>query len=127
MFASSLATTIEFLKGVGPKRAELLQKELGIFTYEQLLNYFPFRYIDRTRFYKINELSAELPYVQVLGRITAKEQIGEKHKKRIVAKLTDETGVIELVWFQSFMLVLVKSFLLFSLRILEHRVESCSH
>ncbi|SDK80382.1 ATP-dependent DNA helicase RecG [Pedobacter sp. ok626] len=101
MFASTLDTTIEFLKGVGPKRAELLQKELGIFTYDQLLNYFPFRYIDRTRFYKINELSPDLPYVQILGRITGKEQIGEKHKKRIVARLTDETGSIELVWFQS--------------------------
>lgn len=101
MFASSLDTTIEFLKGVGPKRAELLQKELGIFTYEQLLNYFPFRYIDRTRFYKINELNPEMPYVQILGRITGKEQIGEKHKKRIIARLTDETGSIELVWFQS--------------------------
>ena len=101
MFASTLDTTIEFLKGVGPKRAELLQKELGIFTYDQLLNYFPFRYIDRTRFYKIAELSPDLPYVQILGRITSKEQIGEKHKKRIVARLTDETGSIELVWFQS--------------------------
>ena len=101
MFAASLDTTIEFLKGVGPKRAELLQKELGIYTYEQLLNFFPFRYIDRTRFYKVKELNPDLPYVQILGRITGKEQIGEKHKKRIVARLTDETGSIELVWFQS--------------------------
>nr|WP_121269728.1 ATP-dependent DNA helicase RecG [Pedobacter schmidteae] len=101
MFAATLDTTIEFLKGVGPKRAELLQKELGIFTYGQLLDYFPFRYIDRTRFYKIAELNPELPYVQILGRITSKEQIGEKHKKRIVARLSDETGSIELVWFQS--------------------------
>lgn len=101
MFAATLDTTIEFLKGVGPKRAELFQKELGIFTYGQLLNYYPFRYIDRTRFYKINELSPDLPYVQILGRITAKEQVGEKQKKRIVARLTDETGSIELVWFQS--------------------------
>ena len=101
MFVSTLDTTIEFLKGVGPKRAELFQKELGIFTYEDLLNFFPFRYIDRTRFYKINELDPELPYVQILGRITSKEQIGEKHKKRLVARLTDETGSIELVWFQS--------------------------
>lgn len=101
MFAATLDTTIEFLKGVGPKRAELLQKELGIYTYDQLLNYFPFRYIDRTRFYKINELDPDMPYVQILGRITGKEQIGDKHKKRIVARLTDETGSIELVWFQS--------------------------
>lgn len=101
MFAATLDTTVEYLKGVGPKRAELLQKELRIFTYDDLLNYFPFRYIDRTRFYKINELDTDLPYVQILGRITGKEQIGEKHKKRIVARLTDETGSIELVWFQS--------------------------
>lgn len=101
MFASDLDTTIEFLKGVGPKRAEILQKELGIYTYADLLGWYPFRYIDRTRFYKINELDADLPYVQILGRITGKETIGEKHKKRIVARLTDETGTIELVWFQS--------------------------
>jgi ATP-dependent DNA helicase RecG len=101
LFASDLDTTIEFLKGVGPKRAEILQKELGISTYGQLLTYYPFRYIDRTRFYKISELHPDLPYVQILGRITAKETIGEKHKKRIVARLTDETGTIELVWFQS--------------------------
>ena len=101
MFASTLDTNIEFLKGVGPKRAEILQKELGIFTCEQLLHYYPFRYIDRTRYYKINELEEDLPYVQILGRITSKEEIGEKHKRRIVARLTDETGSIELVWFQS--------------------------
>ena len=101
MFASDLDTTIEFLKGVGPKRAEVLQKELGIYTYADLLGYYPFRYIDRTRFYKIAELDPDLPYVQILGRITSKETIGEKHKKRIVARLTDETGTIELVWFQS--------------------------
>ena len=101
MFASDLDTTIEFLKGVGPKRAEILQKELGIYTYAHLLGYYPFRYIDRTRFYKVNELHPDLPYVQILGRITGKETIGEKHKKRIVARLTDETGTIELVWFQS--------------------------
>jgi ATP-dependent DNA helicase RecG len=101
LFASSLDTAIEFLKGVGPKRAELLQKELGIFTCEHLLSHFPFRYIDRTRFYKINELNPELPYVQILGRITSKELIGEKHKRRIVARLADDTGSIELVWFQS--------------------------
>jgi ATP-dependent DNA helicase RecG len=101
LFASDLDTTIEFLKGVGPKRAEILQKELGIFTYGQLLTYYPFRYIDRTRFYKVSELHPDMPYVQILGRITGKETIGEKHKKRIVARLTDETGTIELVWFQS--------------------------
>ena len=101
MYTGILLSPIEYLKGVGPRRAELLKKELGIFSYDQLLNYYPFRYIDRTRFYKINELDPELPLVQIVGRITDKQQIGEKHKKRIVAKFTDETGTIELVWFQS--------------------------
>ena len=101
MFASNLDTSLVYLKGVGPKRAELLQKELGISTYEQLLNHYPFRYIDRTRFYKINELNPDMPLVQVIGRITSKETIGEKHKKRIVAKFADDTGTMDLVWFQS--------------------------
>lgn len=101
MFASNLDTPLVYLKGVGPKRAELLQKELGVTTYEQLLNHFPFRYIDRTRFYKINELTDDMPLVQVVGKISTKDIIGEKHKKRIVVKFTDETGVMELVWFQS--------------------------
>jgi ATP-dependent DNA helicase RecG len=101
LFASNLDTPLIYLKGVGPKRAELLQKELGVSTYEQLLNHYPFRYIDRTRFYKINELNPDMPLVQVVGKITSKEIIGDKHKKRIVAKFTDETGTIELVWFQS--------------------------
>jgi ATP-dependent DNA helicase RecG len=101
LFASNLDTLLVYLKGVGPKRAELLQKELGITTYEQLLNHYPFRYIDRTRFYKVNELNPELPLVQVVGKIISKETIGEKHKKRIVAKFADETGVMDLVWFQS--------------------------
>lgn len=82
-------------------RADLLKKELGIHTYAQLLHYFPFRYIDRTRFYKIAELQPDLPLVQIVGRIASKETIGEKHKKRIVARFTDDSGTIELVWFQS--------------------------
>ena len=82
-------------------RADLLKKELGIYTYAQLLHYYPFRYIDRTRFYKISELHPDLPLVQIVGRITGKEIIGEKHKKRIVARFTDDSGTIELVWFQS--------------------------
>lgn len=101
MFASNLDTLLVYLKGVGPKRAELLQKELGITTYEQLLNHYPFRYIDRTRFYKIRELSEDMPLVQVIGKVSSKEVIGEKHKKRIVVKLTDDSGTLELVWFQS--------------------------
>jgi ATP-dependent DNA helicase RecG len=101
LFASNLDTSLVYLKGVGPKRAELLQKELGFSTYEHLLSHYPFRYIDRTRFYKINELLPDMPLIQVVGKILTKETIGEKHKKRIVAKFADDTGTMELVWFQS--------------------------
>ncbi|MFI5162206.1 MAG: ATP-dependent DNA helicase RecG [Sphingobacteriales bacterium] len=93
-------TPVEYLKGVGTARADVLKKELEIFTYEDLLRHFPYKYIDRTRFYKIREIDPELPYVQVLARITQKEIIGEKHTKRLVAQAKDETGIIELVWFQ---------------------------
>lgn len=93
-------TPIAYLRGVGPYRGELLKKELGIFTYEDLLRHFPFRYIDRTRFYKINEINPELPYVQVLARIRRKEIIGDKRKRRLVVQAFDDTGTIELVWFQ---------------------------
>lgn len=101
MFSSNLETPLAYLKGVGPKRAELLQKELGFFIYEHLLHHYPFRYIDRTRFYKIGELNPDMPLVQVVGKVVSKETIGEKQKKRIVIKFEDETGRMELVWFQS--------------------------
>jgi ATP-dependent DNA helicase RecG len=96
-----LKTPVEYLKGVGAQRADILKKDLGIFTYEDLLQHYPFRYIDRTRFYKIRELNPELPAVQVLGRVISKEILGEKQGKRLVAQFRDETGSIELVWFQS--------------------------
>ncbi|WP_207424441.1 ATP-dependent DNA helicase RecG [Desertivirga brevis] len=96
----TLITPIEYLKGVGPKRGEVIRKELGIFSYEDLINYFPFRYVDRTKFYKIRELNSDLPSVQVLGRLVSKELVGEKRGKRLVATLRDDTGIIELIWFQ---------------------------
>jgi ATP-dependent DNA helicase RecG len=96
----TLSTPIEYLKGVGPQRADVLKKELGIFTFQDLINYYPFRYVDRTKFYKIRELNPDLPAVQLLGRLVSKEIIGEKQSRRLVAKLRDETGVVELVWFQ---------------------------
>ena len=96
-----LKTPVEYLKGIGSQRAEILKKDLEIFTYDDLLHYYPFRYIDRTRFYKIRELSPDLPSVQILGRIISKEVLGEKHTKRLVARFKDDTGSIELVWFQS--------------------------
>ena len=93
-------TPIEYLKGVGLSRAEMLKKELQIFNFEDLLRHFPYKYIDRTRFYKIKEIQPELPYVQVLARLTHIELLGEKHTKRLVAQAIDDTGLIELVWFQ---------------------------
>ncbi|WP_242929447.1 ATP-dependent DNA helicase RecG [Pontibacter vulgaris] len=93
-------TKIEFLKGVGPQRAELLQKELNIYTYGDLIQHYPFRYLDRTQFYRIAEMDESLPYVQVKGTIKGKELLGEGRKQRLAAKLIDETGELELVWFK---------------------------
>lgn len=93
-------TPIEYLKGVGLSRADVLKKELGITTFEDLLRHFPYKYIDRTRFYKIRDIEPELPYVQVIARLTHKELLGEKHTKRLVIQAQDDTGVMELVWFQ---------------------------
>ena len=101
MSAQILKTPVEYLKGVGPQKADVLKKELEIFTYSDLLHHYPFRYIDRTRFYKIKELNEELPLVQILGRVISKEILGEKRTRRLVAQLKDETGSVELVWFQS--------------------------
>ncbi len=95
-----LSTPIEYLKGVGPQRADVLKKELAIFTYSDLIRHFPFRYIDRTRFYKIAELSDTLTFIQVIGRVVSKELLGEKKARRLVVVLKDDTGSMELVWFQ---------------------------
>ncbi len=93
-------TKIEFLKGVGPQKAELLNKELSIFTYGDLLQHYPFRYEDRSKFYKIRQLHAELENVQVIARIQKVELIGMGNKKRLVAHVADETGEMEMTWFK---------------------------
>jgi len=98
--AGFFTTSIEFLKGVGPQRAALLNKELSIFTFGDLMQHYPFRYEDRTKFYTIGTISDEMQFVQVKGFIKKKELIGVGFKKRLVAQMTDETGEIELVWFQ---------------------------
>ncbi|MBU0489689.1 MAG: ATP-dependent DNA helicase RecG, partial [Bacteroidetes bacterium] len=95
-----LDTPIEFLKGVGPLRALALKNEADVHTFRDLLYYFPFRYVDKTRFYTISELEPEMPYVQIRGKIVAFELIGEKRARRLVAEFTDGQGSIELVWFQ---------------------------
>lgn len=91
---------IEFLKGVGPQRAALLQKELSIFTFGDLLGHYPFRYEDRTRFYTVAETHETMPFVQLKGKITSLGMVGAARKKRLVATFTDSTGSLELVWFQ---------------------------
>ncbi len=100
MSSNFLNTPIEYLKGVGPQKADLLKKELRIFNYNDLLTFYPFRYVDRTKFYKIKEINADLPYVQLRGKIVSTEFVGTKRTKRFVAMFSDGTGVLELVWFQ---------------------------
>jgi len=92
---------IKFLPGVGPKRAELLAKELKIKTFGDLIYYFPYKYIDRTKFYKISEIHAQMPFIQIKGQIRSMDTVGTGHKQRLTAKFYDDTGSIELVWFQS--------------------------
>ena len=93
-------TPIEFLKGVGSQRAELLQGELGIFTFDDLLNHFPFRYVDRTQIYKISEVNADMPYIQLKGKLSALKEEGKPRQKRLSATFSDESGSIDLVWFK---------------------------
>ena len=96
-----LLTPIEYLKGVGPSRGELLRKELGIHKYGDLLNFYPNRYIDRTRYYKINQLQNNIAEVQIIGKIINVKTVEfAKGKKRLVATFVDDTGQMELVWFQ---------------------------
>ncbi|KQM75064.1 ATP-dependent DNA helicase RecG [Pedobacter sp. Leaf216] len=101
MFNSVLDTPVEFLKGVGPSRADVLKKDLGLFTYGDMLSHYPFRYIDRTKYFKINQINPDAQYIQIIGRVINKKVIGDKRAKRIVAVFKDETGIMELVWFQS--------------------------
>ena len=83
---------IEFLKGVGPQRAESLNKELNIFNFGDLLQHYPFRHEDRSKFYPINELDPELPYIQIIGEFRSFATIGGGRKTRLVGKFYDETG-----------------------------------
>ena len=90
---------IQYLQGVGPKRAELLARELDIHTFHDLLYYFPFRYVDRSTIHHINEINGEMPYIQLRGRFLTFTVIGEGARKRLQALFTDGTGTIEMVWF----------------------------
>lgn len=94
-----LNTAIEYLKGVGPKRGELLRKELNVHTFRDLLYQFPYRYVDKTRFQKIRELHEDLDNVQLKGILRRLSKIGEGRKRRLVGRFRDDTGYIDLVWF----------------------------
>ncbi|MDO5968621.1 DUF559 domain-containing protein [Flavivirga aquimarina] len=96
----NLQTPIDYLKGVGPNRADLLRKELGIHTYQDLINLFPNRYIDRTRYYKINQLQRNNADVQIIGKLIAFKEVAQKRGKRLVGTFQDDTGTMELVWFR---------------------------
>jgi ATP-dependent DNA helicase RecG len=95
-----LSNEIEFLKGVGPERAKTLKEELGIYTWGHLLQHFPFRYIDRSQVIKIKEIETDAAYVQLMGEIIAKKEMGEGKAKRMSAVFRDESGDIELIWFK---------------------------
>ena len=95
-----LTTPIDYLSGVGPSRAELLRKELGIMTYGDLANFFPNRYVDRTQFHKINQLVPETAQVQIVGKLMSISTAGAGKATRLVATLADDTGRMELVWFK---------------------------
>ena len=95
-----LDTPIEYLKGIGPQRAEVLKKELGIFLYKDLLTYYPFRYVDKTQFTTIRQISDDSPAVQLRGVVERMEVVGLKQAKRLAVLLRDNSGIIELVWFK---------------------------
>jgi len=96
----NLNTSISYLKGVGPDRADLLKSELGIYSFADLINFFPNRYIDRTQFFKINQLQQNSSEIQVVGKISAIKSVQQKRGSRLVATFVDETGTMELVWFR---------------------------
>lgn len=97
-----LDTPIEYLKGIGPQRAEVLKKELNIFTCRDLVTHYPFRYVDRTKFHLIRDINEELSYVQLRGTIEKLEIVGQKQGKRLSVTFKDSSGMIELVWFKGY-------------------------
>ena len=95
-----LHTPITYLKGVGPRKAVVLEQELGVKTYEDLLHHFPFRYVDKSKIYKVKDINTDSTYFQLKGKIGMLKSIGDKRTKFITAKFTDDTGSIDLVWFR---------------------------
>ena len=97
MKAYLLDNPIEYLKGVGPKRAEVLKKELGVYTYFDLLFYFPFRYVDRSKFFSISEINEETTYIQLKGTVSTMKTIGTGRAARLSAIFSDGSSEIELI------------------------------
>ena len=91
---------IKYLRGVGPQRAAILNKELQVYSLHDLLYYFPYKYVDRSRLYHICEIDGNMPYIQLRGKILSFETLGEGRQRRLVAHFSDGTGIIDLVWFQ---------------------------
>ncbi len=100
MEVNLLHTKIEYLKGVGARRAELLHKELNVYTYQDMLNQFPFRYIDKSQIHKVSQVCDDVVYYQLIGTISDLKPIGAPRATRATARFTDETGSIEIVWFR---------------------------
>lgn len=98
--SSLLKTSLSYLSGIGPKRAQVLASELELYCYEDLLHFYPYRYVDRSRFYQIKELHADMPYVQIRGYIRDFSLEGQGRKQRLIARFSDETGMVELIWFK---------------------------
>ena len=91
---------IKYLSGVGPQKAAVLNKELEIYSLHDLLYYFPYKYVDRSRIYYIHEIDGNMPYIQLKGKILGFETFGEGRQRRLLAHFSDGTGVVDLVWFQ---------------------------
>lgn len=99
---------IKYLSGVGPQRASILNKELGIFSFHDLIYYFPYKYVDRSRIYYIHEIEGTMPYIQLKGTFLSFETFGEGRQRRLVGHFSDGTGVVDLVWFQGIKYILGK-------------------
>ena len=97
---------IKYLAGVGPQRAAILNKEVGIYSLHDLLYYFPYKYVDRSRIYTIREIDGSMPYIQLKGEILSFESVGEGRQHRLIAHFSDGTGIIDLVWFQGIKYIL---------------------
>lgn len=125
-------TDIMYIKGVGPKRAELIKTELGLSTFRDLLYYFPFKYVDRSKFYLISEIDATNAYIQIKGKLVSFRTEGSKYKQRLMARFSDSTGSIDLVWFQGISWVMKNyhvgaEYIVFGKPVIYNRTLSIAH